>query len=506
MPRDHQKARMTNSLDAFLRAADELDPPEKPSHIDWCKNELPHKFTLPWGPHHRWLFGQIGMEPMGVRVFEGAARGSGKTTSTYVGLPMSCIALGTHRFIIICKETQQEAEAQLKIIRDELDTNQDLTDRWPNLKYVKQRRYGMRDKTNLNREIQLVGGRIVAVGAGSSIRGIIRNSETGEILRPDLFIFDDLEDPEQARSTYQTNNLEEWLFGDVSNLGGNTVIAKRMDMVGIGTTLSADALATRALNKKGRFKSWRTRKFPAEFKDANGKRAAGWPEGQPLELLDTLLDPESEQFLGFRTYSKEFLLDPKQDTDTLVAKESILYGRVPRRQDGSVDLRHIAHGLDPSANEKAHKNNDPHAIVSVGLDRLNRVWVYRAWRAWTGKNRLFDVAENFYDTDPESTVAYEAVAGFKWGVQELRERNISHRSVQPFTDKISRFKRVELLYESNASGFAMIIHDESLKDTTFEDELTGFPTGDHDDFVDALWLAVMLATNDGRRTRKEQVA
>jgi hypothetical protein len=486
---------MTDS--ALAHAADLLDPGDGPDHADWCRSELPHVFPLPFGPHHLRIFSLLGRVAAGVRAFIGAPRGSGKTTALFFAA-LACIALRTHRFVVICGVTQEEAEARLRMIRNEIKRNRALVKRWPALRFA---RPAAGEEVDRKKEILLVGGRIVAIGAGAAIRGLIRETRTGELVRPDLFLGDDLETPGQARSKLLTDRLEEWLFADISQLGTNVTNPRdtRLDVIVIGTTLDTDAVAARALKAKGRFRTWQTATFPAERKDDAGDRVATWPEGQPLELLDRMLDPSSESFIGGYTYAKEYLLDPLERGDTVVKRASLVHAKVPRRQDGTVDLRFVWEGIDPAASESSFKGNDPSAIVSVGIDSLNRVWVFRAWRGWVSSDRLFDVAGDFVRADPDAKVAYEAVGGFKWGVAELRKRGIPNRPVAPSTDKISRFQPVALLYEANTRGFVSIIHDESLADTTFEEELISFPTGEHDDYVDGLWLAVKAATNDFQR-------
>lgn len=494
---------MTPALRALSYAADILDPRDDgPDHAAWCRAELPHIFTLPFGSLHLWLLGRFGRRPSGVRAFGGGPRGSGKTSTLFVGGALSAIALRTHRFIVVCGVTQEEAEARLRIIRHELKRNRALVRRWPALRFA---RPTAGETVDRNKEILLVGGRIVAVGAGAAIRGLLRETITGELVRPDLFLGDDLETAEQARSKLRTDRLEEWLFADVAQLGANVSnpFAARMDVIVIGTTLDTDALATRAIQNKGRFASWQTAAFPAETRDDQGGRVATWPAGQPLELLDALLDPTSETFIGELTYAREYLLDPRERAASLVKRAAIIRGKVPRRQDGRVDLRFISFGLDPAATERAHERNDFSAIVGAGLDRLDRVWIFTAWRGQVSSDRVFDILAELTDALPGSAAAYEAIGGFAWGVKELRRRGIPHRAVTSGADKVSEFQPVALLYESNLKGVPAIIHDESLAETTFEAELLAFPTGEHDDYVDAERHAVKMATGAFRRRARE---
>jgi predicted phage terminase large subunit-like protein len=122
------------------------------------------------------------------------------------------------------------------------------------------------------------------------------------------------------------------------------------------------------------------------------------------------------------------------------------------------------------------------------------------WRDWASAGKLFDQAQRMVldeHGNQVASIAYEAVAGFRWGIRELRTRGLGHRAVAPQADKVSRFQTVALMYEAG-----VVFHDDTLKASDFEDELLAFPSGEHDDMVDALYHAVMVATNAGRRAKR----
>lgn len=475
---------------AFEHAAALLDPPEPVmSHDVWCRTELPQMFPLAFGPHHRWLFERVGGGPQGVRAFEGAPRGSGKSTAAVIGLPASAIAQQTHRFVVIIRATQTEAESALGILRSELERNPELRRRWPMLEFA-MKRGGKREKDH-EREVRLVGGTIVAIGAGASMRGIIRRGDDGRIMRPDLIVFDDIETRDQARSKRRTDDLEEWLFADVLGLGTIRFLGKTqqsaLDVIGIGTTLDTDALATRALRNKGRFRTWQTRRFPAEYQ-ARGHRRAMWSQGLSLEVLDRLLDPDAEEFLGTFTYAKEYLLDPRQRSDAVIRDAWMNYGRAP------TELEWVAIGIDPAATEDAWKDEDYSALVEAGLDPdHSRVWVRRVWRDRVSMRSLIEQAEKWQQRS-QGRIAFEAVGAFKWVVGEMRRRWLRVRGVKPKGDKVSRIAALGMMIEGKQVWF-----DESLQDTEYDDELLRFPGGDHDDWCDATYWAVMMVSNEGRR-------
>lgn len=453
----------------------------------WCTEYLPNAFPLPFGAHHQWLLEVLGPAPRGLRAFGGAPRGSGKTSVALFANPIRVMAIGSHRYLVILAVEQDQANSRLDMIAKELEKNARLVSDYPNLRIIR----------SVEGELELAGGIIRARGAGTSVRGLIEHTDSGELIRPDLFMFDDLETPEQARSKLRTDRLEEWLMADISNLGGPGEVPS-LDIVGIGTTLEADALASRALKRTGRFAGWTVASFPAEYRDpVTNVRVAAWPEGQPLSRLDKLLTPGSETFIGAYTYSKEFLLDPMDREDATIKKAYLRYRKPPE------GLGYRSLGIDPASSTQDQRRGDYSALVEVGIDPEGYVYVTRTWRGWVSKRELFNKAEDWTTHHYlgqrvlDGTIAYEAVAGFKWGVDEMRERGLSFRAVNPGgSDKLERLQRIALMYQAG-----VIYHAPELEGSDFEAELLSFP-GAHDDFVDALVYAVLHCTNAGRRQRR----
>lgn len=474
----------------FRILAERLDPPI-PTYVDralWLRENLPRLFPKEFGPHHLWLIDSIGNHPQGVRAFAGAPRGSGKSTVANVGLPLSCIAQGSHRFVVIIKESQRKAWGALRIIRRELDRNRHLTQLWPSLNYAET---GGRRSLDQAAEIELRGGRIMALGAGESARGLLRETQTGELIRPDLVLLDDLETAEQVRSRERTDRLEEWLFADIAGLMGPGEEAS-MDILGTGTTLGMDALAVRAFSGKGRFSGWKTAKFPAESW-INGERVALW-KAQPISFLDRLQTEGDEMFLGSATYATEYLLDPVDRGDSIFQESWLKFGKSPDWED----LRYIVSGIDPAASQRT--TADYSASVWCGLDKDNRVWVKRAWRQRETARALMDRIEADAIAGPGKRncfAAFEAVGGFAWGVQMLRDKGLATRPIKPNSDKVSRATPTSVRMEGGS-----IWLDESLKDSEFVRELLSFPTADHDDMVDAFVMAERACTSDGVRIKR----
>lgn len=438
---------------------------------------------------------RLGPAPSGVRAWEAAPRGSGKTTVALLGMPLEVLAQGSHRFVVIVGSAQEEAEARLEIIRSELRRNPELAERYPRLRYVRRGNVNAKDQV---REIHLVGGRIVALGAGVNPRGLVRpDPVTGEVLRPDLFLMDDLESPEQVRSKLRTDRLEEWIFADIASLGGPGEQAT-LDILGIGTTIDTDALATRAVERRGRFAGWQTARFPAERTDPEtNERVAMW-EGQPLRRLDPLITPGHELFIGELTYAREYLLAPQERADQVFRKKWFRYVQTPLTHDNKPRLAHLALGVDPAVSLRESASLS--AAVLAGVDELGYTHVVSFWQGRFSMDDLFDRIEADYKR-LQALVGFEAVQAFAWGVQELRKRQIRHRPIKPEADKVVRARPVALMYEAGH-----IVHDPSLEGSELEDQMIRFPDADHDDLVDALVYAVKLCSNNGQRVPRPRVA
>ena len=131
---------------------------------------------------------------------------------------------------------------------------------------------------------------------GGAVRGINWvNPKTGEVVRPDLAIIDDLETRQSARSAMQTKNIREWLFSDVMQAGGQ---GNPMRTIMLGTPITPTCLISQAMRGTAPFDTWDT-PLIVPIVDSEGRPA--WPANFNADWAALIPDV---------TRATEFMLDP----------------------------------------------------------------------------------------------------------------------------------------------------------------------------------------------------
>lgn len=425
--------------------ADLLDPDKatmETTYLGWMANNLPNMFPSDFGPQHRWISDQLQIDPHGLRAWEAAFRGGGKTTFTSVGLPLAAIALGTHKFPLIISSTQLEGEARLDAIRAVLDDER-IQQKYPRLRYVTQARSARKRRQDTSREILLVGGRILVLGVGARIRGILRDSSDGDgkvaLIRPDLVLLDDIEDDAQARSKLLTERLENWIFADVVGLGAHQ---NPVSIIGIGTPLSMDSITNRAIQNRGRFKGWQTKRFPAVYTNEKGSERPTWPEGMPWGRIKSLRDPESDEFVGNFVWAREYLCDPQNVNGAMWTEELIADARYEAELP---KMKVTIVSVDPSWG----KTRDECGIIVAGLGVDNKCYLIadlstRSTPLEWGKV----VKQAFYDYKCQYVIAEAAFGAENVNlVMGQVDPKIPFKTVRSKMDKERRFEPIVMLYE-----------------------------------------------------------
>lgn len=132
----------------------------------------------------------------------GIPRGHGKTTIIKLFL-VYCILFTKRKFILVIAANATKAEAIIADVCDMLDESNivRLFGSW---------RVGMEKDTQAIKKFGFRGRTVIlaALGAGGSVRGLNLKNE-----RPDVMIFDDIQDAECAESQLMSATLEKWFIG-----------------------------------------------------------------------------------------------------------------------------------------------------------------------------------------------------------------------------------------------------------------------------------------------------
>lgn len=123
------------------------------------------------------------------------------------------------------------------------------------------------------------------------------------------------------------------------------------------------------------------------------------------------------------------------------------------------------------------------AIVAMGLDAdTGIIYVKEVERFRGAFNEVLNRIKSSAERHKPTLIAIEQTQFQAAVVQELsRTTNYPVRGIRPDKDKLTRFMPILTRYEQH-----LVRHDPSGVPSWFRDELLAFPTGQHDDGVDAL--------------------
>lgn len=280
---------------------------------------LPHLFDCAPGGFHRGIYADMERmlwgEDLDGKQRDAAAyaypRGHGKTTTCVQGLVTWVLHewrsmphfAGKPPFILIVSDTLGQAKDRLLDIRDELEGNQLLREKYGNkvpdgrrrTKDDDDQRAGTYKWTETDFQT-LDGCRVMAVGTGTKVRGLLRRGR-----RPTLIVCDDLENDEHVTTKAQRQKLERWFTKALIPTG---IEGELLTLV-VGTILHADSLLSRLLSGE-QFPGFLKRRYAARWTDAGLPSIDGehvlWPAKWPGHLLDRRLAK-----IGSVAFTQEYL-------------------------------------------------------------------------------------------------------------------------------------------------------------------------------------------------------
>lgn len=187
-------------------------------------------------------------------------RGGGKTTIAEEGVAIEACFEEFMLCLYVCS-TLDHGLMRLHFIRRQFETNTQILDHFGDLK----------GKPWTDEMIELKNGPVIkAMGRGQAIRGI----KAGDT-RPDLVIFDDIEDKSSVRTEEGRRKTREWIDGELLPTG-----APNLRVRGLCNDHHPEGLAN-SLDKPG--SGWVVRRYPIITKDEKGHERSIWPARYPLD-------------------------------------------------------------------------------------------------------------------------------------------------------------------------------------------------------------------------------
>jgi len=358
--------------------------------------------------------------------------------------------------VILASYGAELAERNSRVVRNLL-----TDERWPFGVGVAQ------DSAAVNRWATDRLGEVIAAGVGGAMTGF----------GADLLVIDD---PVKGRAEADSETYREsaWVwYTEVARTrlmpGGRIVLCL--------TRWHADDLAGRVVSRAG---GWTVLNLPALAEDDDDAlgRAPGealWPEWYDRAALDEIkADLTSAQ--GARGWSALYQQRPQSDEGGLF-KRAWFSERYAQAPDGL----YVIVAVDAAF--KAGVNNDYSAIVAAGTDRANHyvLDVVRDRMEYPELRRaILDAADRWR---PKFLLIEDTAAG-QSAIQELR-RMRGVPPIIPMKVTASKEARAQAVAPMAEAG-KVRLPERAGWTGPLVDELAAFPTGQHDDQVDALVLAM----------------
>lgn len=502
----------------------------------WVRHYLPEMFYAEPGAFHRAIFDELDAmlwrRPIEGELRDAAAyaypRGHGKTTILLLGLAMRVIYEWRSMphfenrppFILIVSDSIGQARDRALDIRDQIEGNGALRARYgpqapptgsrteADDEVVEGRTFKWTETDFTTRD----GVRVMAVGSGSKVRGLLRSGR-----RPTLILCDDLENDKHVETREQRRKLRHWLTKALIPTG----IEGRVLTLVLGTILHADSLLARLISRED-FPGWLKRRYAAQVNDAGLPDPEGvhvlWPEEWPLERLQ-----RRRRKIGSIAYAQEYLNQPIDDDTTLFRWEWLeaafergrgrgFWYTPPARItfDEAAATWHLACGaayqvvvtawdlgLVDDEKKAAEKDSDYTVGMSLGLTQDDRIEVRRIYRRrgmTPAEVRGRVLAEQ--EVVDATYVVVENNAAQR--LYEIELRGIGSLPIKGHTTdskKHSVFEGVPglaLLLEVGRIDFCWATEAERERITTLMHELHGLGAEAHDDLVMALWMGVVF--------------
>lgn len=417
-----------------------------------------------------------------------APRGHGKSTALNHAYGLAASLFQQHPFQIKVSKTYALACEKIEQAKQELLDNEKI-------KHIFRLKKIVRDREN-DFIAEMADGyrfRMMALGMMQATRGLSWGT-----MRPTLIQGDDLEDDEEVMNKDRRDKAMSWIMKTLLPMGG-----ERTEIRIYGTVLHNDSCLVRLLGMK----SWNTAIFEACDNEVSEKSIL-WPQKFPQERLQAIKQEyiDAGDLAGF---NMEYRNQARDTTSGYFRAEDL----VPMGE--GVERKKLTYyiGVDFAISEK--QRSDYTVMVVAGLDDAGMLYVVDVTRIRTEDgNKIIDAMfelERAYNP-AEWFLEEGAIRKALGAALELRQREEGERGLYlnmrlftPSTEKTVRAKNIQARIRAKAVRF----NTDAAWWPDYEDELTQFPRGKHDDQCDAtayigLGLADMVTPLNADEEEEEE--
>ena len=431
---------------------------------------FPHHITTASPRFHDEILALINQD---ANVGVAAPRGHAKSTIVSLVYLAWCVVTERHHYMILISDTYSQSVGFINTLRQELEEN-------PILRWLYGELHG-----NIWQDGKFetsTGVMVQARAYGMKIRGLKYRQ-----YRPELLLFDDLENDESVQNIEQRDKLKNWF-----TRAALPALAKNGRAVVIGTILHGDSLLMNIISQNGEFAGWVTKLYKALNVDVLNREYALWPKMYSVQELKDMRDnPNNPNYKGSLVFAQEYQNEPIDEMDAIIRKKWIditsepLAPHILKRAiacDPAISKHDTAdffakvrgyayYKVEPETNIK-----ELHIMITqIGNDKLSF-------------NAGVEDIKTWYKQEKATVVGIEEVA-----FQEAYQSSLSGLPVaalKPDKDKRRRAIAASRFFEGGRIHFKAGI----LNLQTAIDQLTHFPSVAHDDICDAIFYLIdMLA-------------
>lgn len=403
-----------------------------------------------------------------------APRGSGKSTSLFLVIPLWAACHGHVRFVAAFSSSATQAQDHLAGFRRELQSNQLLRTDYPDLCEPARKANGTSVADSQALLFTKSSFSFAARGIETEVLGLV----DPENRRPDMLLLDDIEGEEGAGySAYQAKKRL------ITMLDGVLPMNDRAHVRLVGTVNLPGGILdvlTKSVTEAGEPARWigeerfRVTYFPPLVKLDDGTERSLWPGRWSTQFLQSIS--------GTRAYAKTFANKPVPEDTEYWSPEDFTYGGFPAARqmlsiDGAVTTK---------------KSSDYTGLSVIGWTPQTsaepaRCLVRHAERVKLQGSALRERVFQLLDLFPEiGAVLVETNQGGDMWREVLHGLPVRLLTVHNTEPKPVRAGRLLNLYQMVPPR---VVHEKRMLD--LEDEMVAFPKGLNDDLVDSVGNGVL---------------
>lgn len=412
-----------------------------------------------------------------------APRGSGKSTTLFLVVPLWAACHGHVRFVAAFSSSATQAQDHLSGLRRELQTNKIIRSDYPELVKAARKSNGTPVADSQSMLHTASGFSFAARGIDTEVLGLV----DPENRRPDMLLLDDIEGEEGAGySAYQAKKRLTTLLDGVLPMNDRAHVRL------VGTVNLPGGILdvlTKSVTETGEAARWITEErfrvtyFPPLVKLDDGTERSLWPGRWSTEFLQSIS--------GTRAYAKTFANKPVPEDAEFWSPDDFTYASLPV-------VRQLL-SIDGAVTTK--KSSDYTGLSVIGwapaaAPTPARCVVKHAERVKLQGAALRERVLALLDLFPEiGAVLVETNQGGDMWREVLHGLPVRLLTVHNTEPKPVRAGRLLNLYQMVPPR---VVHEKRL--LHLEEEMVAFPKGLHDDLVDSVGNGVLALLRPPKKT------